>query len=276
MPKDAKNQRRTKPAVRVQHNILGHHFFVEEYPTRVLSVEEVETMRQSGEWNRPELMFIADQAAFDLIDRFGIVDASLREPLKEWLAVCIKEFFDELQVKQLTNQRTLLAKKNIYRDGHQVLYWLKLLYSKELREYLHPFVKLENGCVRDIKHLTAILTRADRHVRKRQQGNAAKPALLSLAASIYDFCVPDTATQHRAMKIGQSSKLIQFANYIYAIVGHRCDDRMVRERFRRAARYDVRAERSHAVRAMFLRIQGKRFSLDEGPPPGWNNAMSRK
>ena len=60
MPRNSKKQPRSKPAIHVEHNILGHGFVVEEYPTRVLSVEEVESLRKSGVWNRAELMYIAD------------------------------------------------------------------------------------------------------------------------------------------------------------------------------------------------------------------------
>ena len=237
----------------------------------------MESLRLDGDWNHRALRDIADQAAFDLVERFGIVDASLKEPLKDWLAVCIRDFFDELLSKGFTKQPLQAAKHRVHLSGSAVHYDLRRLYSADLRASLRPFPKLRNRCARDIKQLSAILSRAANHDGSRPTGNASNPALVSLSVNIYDFCIPDAASRVGAIKITQSSKLFAFASYLYSVVNHRCDDRMVKERLRRAARSDaVRDARSRPVRALFSRLEGKRFNLDEGPPPGWNNSMSRK
>ena len=185
------------------------------------------------------------------------------EPLKDWLAVCIREFFDELQTKQLNIQQQRSAKKEVRLKGQALEYWLRELYAAELQRSLSPFAKLESACARDMKHLSAILARADRYQRKRQQGNAARPALLSLSANIYDFCISTDVRRQKPITIAQFSKLFVFAEYIFAIVGHRCDARTVRERLRRAVRSKtVREARSPAIRALFFRLQGKRLNLD--------------
>lgn len=246
-------------------------------PTRVLTVDRVELLIVAGEWNQRELRFIAYEAAFDLIEQLGIVDAALEEPLKDWLAVCIKEFFDELLTKDLTKQQSVLVKEDVRQNGDALRLGLKRLYSGSVGVALEPFTKLENRCARDIKQLDAILARAAKHERVKPPGNASNRALARLSANIYDFCVPDSGSRRTAIRISQSSKLFAFANYIYSVVGHRCDHRMVKERLRQAAKSDAQRDtRTRVVRALFRRLHGKRFNIDDGSPTQVNTSKSRK